>query len=189
MYVCITDVENGMKYVGQTFDTRHRLLDHRRSGPFSTLLKEKGFASIEFEILEQDVDVDDADDRERHYVTQFNTLEPNGYNKITGGKKGGNLSVSCSAAVGVRNKELFENEDHKYKHKTSLNAPDVQKRRSTNRKLHYDEKIKQLLPQFKMYIDEYKRHGSMKTIINLMNISQTVYYRLLEEARRVYIVS
>lgn len=193
----IVDIETGMKYVGQTFNTFNRLRIHRTTGPFSTLLKEKGFASIEFDILEKDVEVDDADDRERHYVTQFNTLEPNGYNKITGGKRDGVYSVltreemkeravtlEIGTKVSVINKNWFEQEDNKDKHKSSLNATDVQKRRTTNRKIHYDEKRKQLLPQFKMYSDEYKGHGSMRTIMSLMNINVSMYYKLLEEVRR-----
>jgi len=193
----ITDIETGMKYVGQTFNTCNRLRIHRTTGPFSTLLKEKGFASIEFDILEQDVEEDDADDRERHYVTKLNTLEPNGYNKITGGKKDGMFSVltreemkeravtlEISAKVSVITKDWFEQEGNKDKHKSSLNATDVQKRRSTSRQLHYDEKRNQLLPQFKKYRDEYKEHGSMKTIMNLMNISQNTYYKLLNEVQK-----
>lgn len=37
-----------------------------------------------------------------------------------------------------------------------------------------------LLPQFKIYLDEYKGRGSVKTIRNLMNISRTKYYQLLK---------
>lgn len=198
----ITDKETDKSYIGQTFDTKCRLHKHRDSGPFSELLQEKGYTSIHFEILEQDVNVEDADDRERHYVSLFNTLEPNGYNKVTGGKKGGKMSdllrkdlkeraitQGVADQVSVKNKELFQNEDFKEKHKSSLNDVDVQNRRSTSRKIHYDEKRKQMLPQFKMYYDEYKGYGSMKTIMNLMKINMSMYYKLLEEVRRIYIVS
>jgi len=51
-----------------------------------------------------------------------------------------------------------------------------QPKRGTKRK----EGTDLLLPQFKIYLDEYKGWGSMTTIRNLMNISIPVYYNLLK---------
>lgn len=153
----ITDKYTGMSYIGQTTDTIARLRTHRHTGPFSILIQNKGYTSIRFEILEDDIDVENADDRERHYVNKFNTLEPEGYNKITGGKKDGKVTEVSKARY-----------------------QDGYKRRDTSRKLNYDERINKLLPQFKLYTDEYKGYGSRMTIMNLMNIPESMYYKLLK---------
>jgi len=154
----ITNIETGRSYIGQTNDTIVRLRTHRHTGPFSLVIQNKGYTSINFEILDENIDVEDADDQERHYVNKFNTLEPNGYNKITGGKKDGKFTkVSKDRRRSIYYERII-----------------------SSRKLHYDEKRKQMLPQFKMYRDEYKGHGSKKTIMNLMNISRSLYDKLLK---------
>ena len=91
---------SGKRYIGQAallrddgseYGLKGRLVDHRKMSdkrnPFA--LKEEFMAypdgAFKYKVLAY-CHKDEADDYERRYIAQYNTLHPNGLNMTTGGK-------------------------------------------------------------------------------------------------------
>lgn len=88
---------NGKAYVGQTSDLERRWREHRNSategvgGLLYEDMRKFGIANFTMEILEWNVE--DYNERERYYISLYDTLYPKGYNK----DKGGGWKVVCAA--------------------------------------------------------------------------------------------
>lgn len=83
---CYTNKNTGKKYVGQTIHPEQRKRNHIHEAfikgsdyYFHRSLRKHGIEAFTYEILEEDVDNLDA--RENHYIDQFNSIWPNGYNQ------------------------------------------------------------------------------------------------------------
>ena len=81
---------SGKVYVGQTtrsFQTR--VQEHKRDSSGCTALKsaiDKYKDQMKYEIIEEDVHQEHLDEREIYWITELNSLAPNGYNCTTGGQ-------------------------------------------------------------------------------------------------------
>ena len=80
------------KWGGKGRWTRHRLestLEDASSyqNLVSEAIRTHGFESFELKIICECL-LDEMDELEERYIAEYNTLEPNGYNMTTGGKKG-----------------------------------------------------------------------------------------------------
>lgn len=109
----ITNKTNGKQYVGQTKDLNKRMLFHlletRRDYSYNELykdMKEQGEENFSIEAIEN-VNALEADDREIHWIKEYNTLYPNGYNLTTGGKSGGEYSELSKKRIGEKTKERW----------------------------------------------------------------------------------
>ena len=106
----LTNVINGMGYVGATKNFKRRMGEHHWNygdkRKIRTLvdkaIREYGWENFTVEILEV-CDAEVAPERESHWIKELNMLEPNGYNCTTGGNKGtkftSNVSMRLSASL------------------------------------------------------------------------------------------
>lgn len=86
---CLT-FPNGKKYVGQTTRTvESRVRDHKVPSNKCLLVKQAyaKYGAFDVETL-REVEDDELNDLEIHYIKELNTLSPNGYNLTTGGEGG-----------------------------------------------------------------------------------------------------
>lgn len=86
-----TNIKNNKSYIGQTiYDLKSRIKSHiseanRDNLPFhNALLKYEN--DFKWEIIEQCESKNELDEMEFHYILQYNTLMPNGYNLTLGGE-------------------------------------------------------------------------------------------------------
>lgn len=98
-----TNKITGKAYVGQSVDIKKRFNQHKtrydkfgnREKPiedtyFHSMLRHYGFHNFNFEILEE-CQKDELDEKEIYYISKYNTLYPNGYNKDKGGNNAPHL--------------------------------------------------------------------------------------------------
>jgi group I intron endonuclease len=91
IYEIVNTITN-KSYVGQTKKSlKQRLSYHRneksKKTPFYDGIKKYGWNNFTAIIIEE-CEIDDLDSREIYWITEKNTLYPNGYNLATGGKCG-----------------------------------------------------------------------------------------------------
>lgn len=89
---CWTNKKNGKKYVGQTIRPTQRIKNHLHEALvkgsdfyFHRALRKYGSDGFEYEILEESVNRKSLNDRENHYINEFGTIWPGGYNQCTAG--------------------------------------------------------------------------------------------------------
>lgn len=88
----VTNIVNKKIYIGSTINSLTRrksshLTRSRSSKPrllFHRALKKWGMENFEWEIIERCIEVSEMYDMEYHYIKQYNSLAPNGYNLTEG---------------------------------------------------------------------------------------------------------
>lgn len=105
----VTNLANGKQYVGQTFqDLKDRWLQHTSEANrgsnfhFHNAIRKYGPDSFSKEIIETVETRKQANDREKHYISHFDTFN-NGYNGTTGGEGSATLALDNQAL-----KEMYE---------------------------------------------------------------------------------
>ena len=97
---CYTNKINGKKYVGQTCtsleeragkDGCHYVI---KRGAFGNAIQKYGWDSFISEILEDGLTLEEANEREQYWISELNTISPNGYNLQPGGLNHVMLDVS-----------------------------------------------------------------------------------------------
>lgn len=89
---------NGMCYVGQTSLPPQKRWQGgssyraERGCLLGKAIKEFGWDAFEHIILETGLSKEDADEAERKYTKEYNSITPNGYNTDSGGRKGNKKS-------------------------------------------------------------------------------------------------
>lgn len=83
---CYTNRINGKKYIGQTKDIRRRChpSNYKSCSKFYAAIEKYGYENFDFEILEKDLTIDEANIKEEEYIFNLNTIQ-NGYNIKSGG--------------------------------------------------------------------------------------------------------
>ena len=79
---------SGKSYIGQTCDLISRKQQHKKSKycrAFHNAITKYGFENFIEEILEENLTLEEANIFEELYITEHNTLSPNGYNLQSGG--------------------------------------------------------------------------------------------------------
>lgn len=103
----VENLVNGKMYVGQTID-----LDRRRRSHFSpsskcpylaNAVKKYGRQNFDFTILEVLEDLEQANNREKHWVRKLGSLCPGGYNLREGGDAGGKPSQETIEKIRLAN--------------------------------------------------------------------------------------
>ena len=88
---CITNIINGKKYVGQTYNLKYRWMRHKSdlrnnnhsNNHLQAAWKKYGEKSFKYEILEY-CTLDDIDEREKYWIDYYDCFK-NGYNQAEGG--------------------------------------------------------------------------------------------------------
>lgn len=96
---CLTNKENGKKYIGQTNNIKRRMCQHKNDSfnpncklKYDTILakaiRKYGWNSFELKILSQNEDKNKANETEIYYIEKFNSFNGAGYNASSGGEFG-----------------------------------------------------------------------------------------------------
>jgi len=79
---------SGKVYVGQTIqDFNERINKHKRESSGCTAVKnaiDKYKDQMKYEIIEENIPLEQLDEREIHWIKELNSLAPNGYNLTSG---------------------------------------------------------------------------------------------------------
>jgi group I intron endonuclease len=84
----ITNLINGKVYIGQSVKLLSRISEHKRANGgqiISKAIGKYGVENFKFEVLKY-CDKDNLDYLEIKYITENNSIVPNGYNVCVGGK-------------------------------------------------------------------------------------------------------
>jgi group I intron endonuclease len=79
---------SGKSYIGQTRNLKGRIQKHKTTTycrAFANALAKYGYDNFLFEILEDGLSLEQANDREEYFIRSYDTLSPNGYNLLSGG--------------------------------------------------------------------------------------------------------
>jgi len=86
----ITNKVNGKRYIGQTSQELsrrwHAHCSAKKYTPLVRAIKKYGKNNFEIKVLCRCNTVEEMNHREQHYIKLFNTLSPNGYNLLPGGR-------------------------------------------------------------------------------------------------------
>lgn len=88
---CYTNKITGKKYVGQTCKSLAERAGRNgchyiiKNGAFGNSIKKYGWESFVPEVLEDGLTLEEANEREQYWISELNTLVPNGYNLASGG--------------------------------------------------------------------------------------------------------
>jgi group I intron endonuclease len=86
----ITHKQSGKCYVGQTTRSiKRRLKEHKNSSYCARLyhaIKKYGIDAFSIDIVAEYDNLEDLNNAEEYYINYYNSLSPNGYNLLTGGK-------------------------------------------------------------------------------------------------------
>lgn len=116
MYIYkITNLVNNKCYIGQTIrSVEKRWSEHKYSvksnyynfdhSILHKALKKYGIDNFSVEILEKVNTLEELDEKERFYITKFDSLSPNGYNTETGGNKNKKLSFITISKIKLTRK-------------------------------------------------------------------------------------
>jgi group I intron endonuclease len=132
----ITNLVNGMCYVGQSRDINKRWIDHRRKSPnlsnmyLHRAIRKYGLDKFKFEVI-QECEISQLNDLERKYIAVLNTQKPYGYNLESGGGAGKEVSQETidklrSATLGANNPNYGKPKSDTTKRKLALShSPSV----------------------------------------------------------------
>lgn len=83
---CYTNNINGKKYIGQTKDVSKRChkANYKNCIKFYSAIEKYGYENFSFEILENNLTLEEANKKEEKYISFYNTVEE-GYNIKSGG--------------------------------------------------------------------------------------------------------
>lgn len=119
---CYTNLINQKKYIGQSVDPRQRYNAHKSSAfneksyeydsPLHRAMRKYGFENFTYEILQETNDIDLLNELEIFYISYYNTLIPNGYNILEGGKnaKRGEMPIEIKKKLTWAQAKLTEDE-------------------------------------------------------------------------------
>ena len=88
-----TNKINNMNYIGQSVNPEKRKMEHlygRRKGKipyFDKVLKKYGLENFDFDIIDSANSQKEIDKLEKEYIIKYNSLTPNGYNILKGGRE------------------------------------------------------------------------------------------------------
>jgi group I intron endonuclease len=110
-----TSKTTGKSYIGQTNNPEKRMTEHKRANrgfAFSNAIKKHGWDDFEYTVVENGLSINDANEKEEHYISHYNTLSPNGYNLKSVGKNG-KLSEETKEKIRASNIGLKRSEEAK----------------------------------------------------------------------------
>lgn len=88
-----TNKINGMSYIGQSINPKKRYREHfykskniKKIPYFDRVARKYGQKNFTFEIIDSANNIEKTDQLEQYYIQKFNTIKPNGYNILKGGR-------------------------------------------------------------------------------------------------------
>ena len=82
----LTNTINGKMYIGQTMKgIEYRMVGHKTGNPHSTIgkaIRKHGWDNFEYEVIDIGKSREQLLSLEDHYIREYNTLKPNGYNAM-----------------------------------------------------------------------------------------------------------
>lgn len=115
-----TNIITKKSYIGFSSDWKARKREHKfnalsednKNYVFYNSIRKHGFDNFEWEVLYQSRDkLHTLEEMENHFIQEYNTLYPYGYNMKLGGS-GGNLSEYARKNISERRKGIKFSEDH-----------------------------------------------------------------------------
>lgn len=79
---------SGASYIGQTCDMKRRARYHQLTNgctAFAAAIAKYGLENFEHKLLEINLTLEEANEKEIFWIAELNTLSPNGYNLVSGG--------------------------------------------------------------------------------------------------------
>lgn len=172
---CVTNLENGKQYIGQTKNFRERWKAHLRSfaqhkegkqvdnSYLSRSVAKYGIENFEVTVLTSCRGVDNANYLEMYFVKELGTFKPRGYNLTLGG--GGTKGFPCSEKRKKQQSEYMKGEKNSYYGKK------------------HTEEIKDLLREQKgiKIIVEGVQYNSILECATVMGIGREAVYNMLRD--------
>lgn len=115
----ITSKLNNKCYIGITNDFNRRMREHKTLHSKNSLIEQAiqldGVDNFIYEIIEKDLSLEEAQEKEISYIKKFNSRFPNGYNYTSGGElmmgtNNGRAEFSLSEIIDIR--ERFNNDEN-----------------------------------------------------------------------------
>lgn len=103
---------NGKIYIGQSCNLKIRWhpISYKDCSYFYNAIQKYGWENFEHIILEDNLSIEEADEKEKYYISYFDTINRNkGYNLKTGGNSGYKLSKETKQKISLSNKEYAKN--------------------------------------------------------------------------------
>ena len=128
MYVyLITNNINNKKYVGITNNYKKRFGNHKCSTKqiIGKAIQKYGSENFSFDVIEEDLTIEEAKEKERHYIKFYNSIRPNGYNISDGGDYLGGIQKDLTPRQGIKNGRAILNEEQVRFIKDHRNKPKV----------------------------------------------------------------
>lgn len=114
----VENVINGKQYVGQTTDpdARRRAHFNGRSGcpVLQNAIEKYGSENFEFRILEEGSSLEELNQRETYWISELNTIRPQGYNIEQGGAVR-EMSEHSKRKIGEANKKYVRTPEYREK--------------------------------------------------------------------------
>ena len=133
MYViyCYTNKITWKKYVGQTYQSLEKRASYNgckyKGCPvFWKAIQKYGWENFVGEILEDGLTLEQANEREQYWISQLNTLTPNGYNCAIGG-----MNVSSSDYVRQRLSQALKGKEKHYTEEGRQRQIEASRQRNT----------------------------------------------------------
>ena len=193
-----TNKVNGKSYIGKTYDSlecrksNHKwfALNNLYDVHFHRAIRKYGFDKFEWNIIEDNIDKNDLEEKEVYYVDKFDTFK-NGYNMTIGGEKNYSLSeeskkkisdthrgkkLSKETKLKISNsvKNLYTDEYRKLisiKTKKAMLNPEVKRRLSISHKGHkHSEETKKKMIESKS--KKYIIHSPENQVYEIKNLKQ-----------------
>jgi len=110
---CYTNTINGKKYIGRTINISQRKNQHKadsksRKTTFYCAIRKYGYHNFLFEILEETYA---PQERETHYIREYKTLRPHGYNSK---EHDTDMTAEIRHKIGMKNKGKIRSESHRH---------------------------------------------------------------------------
>lgn len=168
-------------YIGQSINPEKRLMEHiygrknRKDTYFDRVIKKHGIENFIFEIIDKSNSQEEIDKLEQKYIEEFNSLIPNGYNILKGGRKqrgawnskeideydlDGNYINTYESASYYEN---FINKEYKTR---TIRRSCVEHTKYKNRQFRYKgetppEKYEKPLPNHRTYVYQFDLNGNL----------------------------
>jgi group I intron endonuclease len=194
-----TNIVNGKKYVGLTCDVKRRHAQHKkaksRAVVFCLAVKKYGFENFTFEILKENLTLEEAKIFEQEQILKLNTIVPKGYNRTKGGDSSVRHTKETISKIVEKNKIWRLNNGHPNQGKKHSEESKQLMReaalRRTNRPTginhwNYGKRISESTREKIKIKSTLGNNGFAKKVIDL---NTNIVYSCINEAKLVYGIS
>lgn len=189
---CYTNVVTGKKYIGQTIHPEQRKRNHLHEAMvrdsdyyFHRSIRKHGWENFEYEVLEE-VDREILNERENHYINQFNTLWPYGYNQCLANSLDEKSIQRMSETKKKKFATMTEEERREYTRKMCESNKGSKRSEETKKKM--SESIKKYLKENPRTISDERRKKTSETVSQQKWCNDGVRNHRLKEIPQTFII-